>query len=308
MTKPKKSEELSEKNWSREKGARTQKTQWEESVTKERQQVLDYLAKDSPITKKPYSENTKKSYKMLYDKLYACLEKDIVDSSQKKVVSCAEDQSNINSKQGILNIGLIVRKINDMPTQEIIDARDKNKTAIVENVKKTNANLDLPSYEDLTDFTEYLYENSKWTDYVINYLLLNYQVRNKDVNFTIIPRKKDATDKNKNYIWLTPKKAVWIRHDYKTEGKYGTKTITITNKKFLFALRRVKVRGLVFIPNEDQVGYYVKKSTLKDIGEAAYMKIIVNHFRGDLQKLGEISKNRGTNLETIKSNYDINLK
>ena len=308
MTKPKSTEELSDKNWSREKGARNSRPQWEGSVTPERKQILDYLAKDSPITKRPYSENTKKAYTMFYDKLHKCLGKDIVDSSQKKVVSCAEDENSTNSKQGILNIGLIVRKINDMPTQEIVDARDKNKTAIVENVKKTNADLDLPTYEDLVDFTEYLYENSKWTDYVINYLLLNYQVRNKDVNFTLITKKKDATDENTNYIWLTPKKATWYRRDYKTKGTYKQKTSTITDPKFLTALRHIKRRGLIFIPNEDQVGYYVKKSTYKEIGEGAYMKIIVDHFRGDLQKQGEIAENRGTNEKTIASNYDINLK
>ena len=59
------------------------------------------------------------------------------------------------------------------------------------------------------------------------------------------------------------------------------------------------------IPNPEQVGYTVKKMTLNQIGEAKYVKIVVDHFRGNLQKLKEISKNRGTSLETLLESYDI---
>jgi len=273
----------------------------------EKAQLTTYLNGISPVTKKPYSDNTKKSYFRFYDKLRSCLGKDIVDSSQDKIVTCSNDETSTNSKQGILNIGLIIRNINKMKTDKIVDARDKNKGKIIEDVKEKNTHLDLPSYADLEDFVEYLWDNNKWTDYIINYLLLNFQVRNQDVNFTIVKRKKDATNPDLNYIWLAPKKAVYFRRNYKTSGTYGDKKNTITDTKFLTALRRIKARGDVFIPNDDQVGYYVKKSTFKEIGEGAYMKIIVNHFRGNLQKLREIAQNRGTKLETITTNYDIDL-
>ena len=61
----------------------------------------------------------------------------------------------------------------------------------------------------------------------------------------------------------------------------------------------------VFIPNTDQVGYYIKKATLDQIGEGAYMKIVVNKFRNNLDKIKEISENRGTDINTILTNYDI---
>jgi hypothetical protein len=36
------------------------------------------------------------------------------------------------------------------------------------------------------------------------------------------------------------------------------------------------------------------------------LKIIINHFRNDVDKLKEISDNRGTSLSTILQSYDIN--
>jgi hypothetical protein len=38
------------------------------------------------------------------------------------------------------------------------------------------------------------------------------------------------------------------------------------------------------------------------------MKIVVNHFRNNIDKLKEISANRGTDLRTILSSYDIDMK
>ena len=61
---------------------------------------------------------------------------------------------------------------------------------------------------------------------------------------------------------------------------------------------------------EDKLGYWVAKATFKGIGEGAYLKVLINayHNGGNLQKLREISSSRGTNIETLLSNYNIDLK
>ena len=61
------------------------------------------------------------------------------------------------------------------------------------------------------------------------------------------------------------------------------------------------------IKNADQVGYYVKKATFKELGEGALMKVIVNDARerGDLNELTRISKDRGTDLCTIATSYNV---
>jgi len=274
----------------------------------EREKLERYLLGVSSVTKKFFSENTKKSYLRFYDKLTDYLEKDICESSQTKIIQASHEEKNTNSKQGILNIGIIMRNLEKLDVKDLERERDKNKNDIIGDVKKSNAELDLPSYDDIEDYINYLYENNKWVDYIINYLLFYYQTRNLDVNFTIINKLKEATDADTNYMWITAKKAVWIRRVYKTADTYGQKKITITDKKLLTALRRVDKRGDVFIPNEENAGYYIKKSTYKGIGEGKYIKIVIDHFRGNLQKLKEISENRGTSVDILLSNYDIALQ
>ena len=154
-----------------------------------------------------------------------------------------------------------------------------------------------------------MYENKKWFEYIINYLLINYQTRNKDLDFTIVGLKRDTKDKDKNFMWLERGKVTFIRNNYKTSGTYGTKTDVISDEKFLTAMKRMKTKigTNSFIPNPDDPSYYVKKSTYKQIGEGAYFKVLVNTNRGDLQKLKSMGESRGTALDTIATNYDIAL-
>jgi len=264
------------------------------------------------------SEYTKKTYKIQYNKLRKMLENDIADVSQKKLIEIISQQSNPNQQQSSINIAVLVRRLNKLPTKELEAKREANKKEVVKQVKKVNENLVLSTLNDLEEYLDYLYANNQWTDYIINYLLLEYQVRNKDVNFKIVTRKKDMTDKNTNYIWLDvkQKKALYVRRDYKTEKTYGEKQHLITDKEFIVALKRVLACQKhnedcgVFIPNENQVGYYIMRSSYKGIGEGAYLKILINAYknRGNIQKLKEISDNRGTDLNTLLSNYNIDLK
>jgi len=264
------------------------------------------------------SEYTKKTYRIQYNKLRKILGVNIADVSQKKLIEIISQQSNPNQQQSSINIAVLVRRLNKLPTKELEAKREANKKEVVKQVKKVNENLVLPTLNDLEEYTEYLYANNQWTDYIINYLLLEYQVRNKDLNFTITTRKKDMTDKNKNYIWLDvkQKKALYVRRDYKTEKTYGEKQHLITDKEFIVALKRVLACQKhnedcgVFIPNENQVGYYIMRATYKGIGEGAYLKILINAHKngGNIQKLKEISDNRGTDLNTLLSNYNIDLK
>ena len=151
----------------------------------------------------------------------------------------------------------------------------------------------------------------EWRDYIINYLLLHYQVRNQDLVFDIVNKKRLTKDTDKNFMWLSGKKVVYTRNVYKTANSYGKKTDIITDPKFIVAMKRVYACSSrdeecgVFIPTLSQVGYYIKKATYKQLGEGNYVKIIINHFRKDFSKLKEISENRGTSLTTLAENYDI---
>jgi len=276
---------------------------------------------------KDKSANTIKSYIQQYNKLKKIVdaemeqEIEIANISEKNILQFVSDENNLNSQQALLNIAIMIRKMNKSPTSKLEKKRDENKEKLKDFVKEKNQKLksdNLPSYQDLLDYLEFLYNAKRWTDFIINYLLIYYHTRNEDVNFELVPFKRDIkANPDINYLWYSKraKKATLYRRNYKTAGNYGMKTDTITDTKFLNAIKEIfecRKKGeescSVFIPNKENVGYFVKKSTLDNLGENMYNKIIVTHFRNNLDKLNEISKSRGTDLKTLYTNYDINTK
>jgi len=265
------------------------------------------------------SANTIKNYKTAYKKLMSIIGggegSNIATTDEKKIVKkIREKEKNRNTQQSLINIAIMVKRMNDKKDiEKLIEAREDNKKMIIKMVQAKNVSLQssLPSYDEIQEYTNMLYEKGEWTDFIINFLLINYQVRNQDLVFDIVRFKRDTQDTDKNFMWLSNKKVVYSRNNYKTADTYGKKVITITDPKFVVAMKRTlshqkydEEKG-VFIPTISQVGYYIKKATLKQIGEGAYMKIVVNKFRNNIDKIKEISENRGTDINTILTNYDI---
>jgi hypothetical protein len=257
------------------------------------------------------SKATITQYTRQYKNLRTLIDKDIVHASQKKLIEASESATNLNTKQALLNIAILVRRHFDYDVGELINKRTKNKDSLIAHVKKTNSNLDLPTLNDLQEHMEKLFLAGKFKEFIINYLLINYNVRNEDLVFDIVNLKRDTekiekdAEVHKNYMWLSKKKATYYRRMYKTADTYGLKKNVITDKEFLLALAMVQKEGWDFTP--DTIGYWVQKATINKIGEGAYMKILVNAHKGDLTKLKEISENRGTTIQTIATSYNLNL-
>jgi len=274
---------------------------------------------------KDKSANTIKSYIQQYNKLKKIVDKemeqsiDIQNISEKNILEFVSSENNLNSQQALINIAIMIRKMQKppQPTTKLMKQRDENKEKLKGHVKEKNEKLKndgLPSYQDLLDYLAFLYESERWTDFIINYLLIYFHTRNSDVNFELVEFKRDTKEnKDINYLWYSKraKKATLYRRNYKTAGKYGMKTDIITDSKFLNAIKQIfecRKKGEdcgVFIPNKENVGYFVKKATLDNLGENIYNKIIINHFKNDLNKLKEISESRGTSIDTLHENYNI---
>ena len=71
----------------------------------------------------------------------------------------------------------------NMPTKELVETRNNNKGVMEEHIKEMNFQQDLPSLNELHDYLSYLYDARKWGDFILNYLMLELHVRNKDLNF-----------------------------------------------------------------------------------------------------------------------------
>lgn len=274
---------------------------------------------------KDKSANTIKSYIQQYNKLKKIVDAemeqsiDIQNVSERNILEFVTSENNLNSQQALINIAIMIRKMQKppQPTTKLMKQRDENKEKLKGFVKEKNEKLKssgLPTYKDLLDYLAFLYESERWTDFIINYLLIYFHTRNEDVNFELVPFKRDIkANPNINYLWYSKraKKATLYRRNYKTAGKYGIKIDTITDSKFLNAIKQIfecRKKGEdcgVFIPNKENVGYYVKRATLDNLGENIYNKIIISHFKNDLNKLKEISESRGTSIDTLHENYNI---
>ena len=275
------------------------------------------FANKSKVTNNVYNSNYKKLREMLGDV-------DIASVSQKKIIELAETLDNRNSQQSLINIAYLIRKNNGLAIQELETFRKKNQSVIKDKVYESNTNLmdSLPSYTSVAYYIDGLLKDEKYVHYVINYLLLHCQVRNADLNFDFVLFKRDTKDTSKNYLWYSSKSKTvhYVRNVYKTakivkpDGTttgYGQKVIKITDPKFIKVMKilvnyeKKEQKPVVFFPSVENIGYYVKKMTYKGLGETAYFKIVVNHFRENVNMLKQISYNRGTDINTILESYDI---
>jgi hypothetical protein len=267
------------------------------------------------------SKTTQGVYISSYKKLRDLLDDvDIASVSQKKVIEVVEQLDNRNSQQALINIAYLIRKKDELGILELEEFRKKNEILIRDKKFKTNASLSttLPSYTALVDFTNNLLETKKYIQYILNYLLLYYQVRNADLDLHFVLYKKDTKDKTKNYLWFSgrTKTVHFIRNVYKTAkivkstgeiAGYGQKVIKITDPVFIGVMKILaqQKEPIVFIPNSASLPYWIKKMTYEGLGETLYFKIVVNHFRDDVNMLKQISYNRGTDINTILQSYDV---
>jgi hypothetical protein len=179
---------------------------------------------------------------------------------------------------------------------------DKIKASVGEALAKTlelnkanNQSKTLPPLSFFKKRMNQYYKEGKFKEFVVMYLLIHLNVRNMDL---VVVAHKDATDSN-NYFIIEPKHIVFVRNAYKTAKKYGTKINKIVDKKFRFAVEQLN--GL--LTDNDHLTRQIKEIT-GGYTEADIMKVVVANA-SSIKKLGRISENRGTALETIQASYDI---
>jgi hypothetical protein len=129
-------------------------------------------------------------------------------------------------------------------------------------------------------------------------------------------------DKTKNYLWLNikAKTVIYQRNIYKTAKVYGPQEHIISDEKFVEAVKLIARLQAVnkknnnhgqegrFIQNISSLPFYISKYTFSNLGEGRYCKVVVNHFRDDIDMINNISNNRGTNLNTLMLSYNIHFK
>ena len=151
------------------------------------------------------------------------------------------------------------------------------------------------------DFNKLLngyYRDKQYKNFVILYLLMNYNTRNKDLVVKVVNDESDINP-NENFLFIRDKDVIYIRNDYKTKNRYGSKRDVIKSRKLFNAVKEVDS----LLENNNNLDRQVKKVT-NGINQSTMFKMLVAS-NNNLKGIQKASKNRGTNMETIAKSYDI---
>jgi len=127
---------------------------------------------------------------------------------------------------------------------------------------------------------------------------MNYNTRNQDLVIKVVKNESDLNEKE-NFLLIREKDVVYIRNDYKTKDKYGMKRDVIKAKKFFNSVQELD-NLLIDNSNLDRQ----VKAVTSGINQSTMFKIMIAS-NNNLKSIVKASRNRGTKMETIATNYDI---
>jgi len=291
----------------------------EEVDTKEFEDYLNSL-------EKPLAEKSAQMYLNQYKQIVKIIKKDLTDMSVSDIEKYLDGVPNMNTRKNHLNIFIMLKRAKNGITNEelldkelikekypeyakLYDLRTSLKQSIETALKEKNVDLceTLPEYKELTDFAK----KQTGRAYLVNYILLNYGVRAQDLDTTIT--NEEINNKKDNFLILDAdsKSVDYIRNKYKTIGTHGAQLQTITDKKFVATVKDLlRDHNSVKMFDLKQADKEIRKLTYKGLSESEYFKILVCHLYETKQmtKLFKMGKTRGTNIDTILKNYNINYK
>jgi len=271
------------------------------------------------------SKLTLQSYSSSYRKIMRYLNKDddnLKNENQKNIVDVLEKNvSSPATKRQVLNSVIQLRRHFETAVKHLLTYRDKLQNELDKHRIQTNTikKDELPSFNELRLYLKEQYLKDKQS-YIINYLLTEYNVRNKDIDLIIVNNIKKAIDKKDNYLVVNPNSIVYIRNNYKTHDKHGEKKFRIVNKKFINAVNEYynenENEPLYLASNknggrldETSVHKFIRSKTLNGISEGDINKISVSRVKTikDIAILKRISKTRGTSVENLINYYNLNI-
>jgi len=238
--------------------------------------------------------------------------------SQKTLIQKLKDlYDNPNTLQLYLNMIILIRRYNDEPTDMLVKLRNSLRDDIIKTRKENLSELDdkLPSKSYIIEQLN----NMSGIRFVLNYLIINHALRNKDMNLLIIESEKDMNDPNQNYMIINKRKKIikLVINDYKTEDKYGPKEIKISdldfyknvlklynenNSKFLMQLKNGdKIKSISTLNDK------ILNLTIDKLGQNKIVKIVIKDLLNNksFDKLETLSKDRGTSLDVLLKSYNL---
>jgi hypothetical protein len=279
---------------------------------------MDYVLNQNDLIK----ETSKYQYRGSYKRWLEVSDRQIKDCSEDSVINIlGKIECASNTKNTVVSAILMIRKFHNLPIQKIQKWRDNKLSVLMEQSKvaadKITAEM-LPTYNELNNYIKKLYKEKQYLDYIINFILTKYCVRNIDLNCFITQDKTIMTrcgesDKT-NLMYVAPTYVSWVRRDYKTYDTYGEKKVSIRSVPFRNALLNFlddRPDGWLFgtpngkVMSQPSISKYILDHSFQGLGEGKICKLLCIYYaqKGDIISLRRISKSRGTAIETLIDSY-----
>lgn len=285
---------------------------------------IEYLLK----MRESLSDKTKVNYANYYKRLRALLGADINATSESKLIDAIEtareeDKKTKEMKEippsvklSLLNVAIVIKQVYNKSIDELVEYRGIGKKNVNEAnvVKNVGLKEQLPTLKELVDYTNKLYAEGRYRDYLLNYLILTFNVRNMDLNLTITRSAEQVNNKD-NWIVVRKDTARYVRYVFKTATKYDCKENIISSKKAVEALKILlgdeESVNLLATKSGERIGdnslnKAVSRATYMGIGQANYLKVLLGD-KTTMKTFEKVSANRGTSLAELNTYYDTNF-
>ena len=263
---------------------------------------------------------TVKNYRNQYKSIRALLNGDFNKSTEEEILDAVSilSKGNPSNEWTYLCLPYMMRESKKLSTDVIQARRNELKVLREEHIYKQKIvkNDTLPDISVIQKFTKDLFNNKDYKKFIVNYLIINYGVRNQDVDVFIVNSKKMATDAINNYLILKKNEVEWVINNYKTFKNYGVKNIIIKSKPFLQAVKELPLNTYLLTGTDTRLNYSglatsIKRLLYENLTEGDYFKIIladVTTKPNSIELLQFYSHKRGTDYNTLIHYYSSNAK
>ncbi len=260
-----------------------------------------------------FKDSTQKEYKKHFNFL-----KDKVDfkAGEEVLIEYFSTVENPNTRSNKMFPILQLRKFHNLPYEKLETYRMGLKSVIrTHRLKKLKHDKEhLIGYAELLDELDKLHG----IPFIVNYMWIFHALRNADLNAII--KHHQPTD-NDNVIVYDPtatddnNQVIFYIRKYKTSSTYGDKRIIVDNPRFyreLESLTRKDGEPLFMIKGgkratDGSANTYINKMAINGLGETKITKIVMKHWidNKDFGRIGQMSQDRGTSLQTLYSSYNL---
>ena len=261
---------------------------------------------------RPLGAGTLKAYKSQFLVIRYNFDIPLFEISNKQFLDYLESATtkggkvlSLNTKKNLLNIMVMVKKqVNEKDYKELYDLREKLRGDVNTAIKDKHENLDIDNMVKYDELVKFLNIQSN-ISYIINYLLLYYCIRNRDLDLTISEYENEIPDSG-NHLLIDKDKIIFVRNDYKTVSTHGQLKFDINGKTFVKFVKQMHKRGDTKLLKTKALDKEIRGYTMQGLSETEICKIVVHNFlmNNKYSEVFEISKRRGTSIDTLLQNYN----